>query len=71
MDMCEFEHIICTQIFPSYTPLTLGQTYLDIIMPIFEWFVETKGGKVKAKSDDLIVGDRVYKKVSADQVGWL
>lgn len=72
MDLCEFEYIICTKIFPQYNPLTLGQTYIDIILPLVEWYLLTNGGTVKAATNnDLVVGGKVFKKVSADQVSWL
>ena len=64
------EYIIIEKMFPSYTPLTLGETYLDIILPMIEWRIASKGG-AKKTSDDLVVGDKVFRKVTADKAGWL
>lgn len=64
------EYTIIQKMFPSYTPLTLGQTYIDILLPFVEWFLVSKSGKATSKGD-LVVGDKVFKKVTADKAGWL
>jgi len=49
----------------------LGQTPLDIIIPLAEWFTAAKGGSETVPSDVLIVGDKMFKKKTADEVSWL
>lgn len=71
MDLCGFVNKVCKEWFPAYTPQTLGETYLDIIMPLIEWQIITKGGTVAPSNGDLVIGGKVFKKVTADQVNWL